>query len=308
MNIVVTGGAGFIGSHLVDKYIENGHRVTVIDDLSTGSKEWIHPKANFLPIKLSDPNLKNFLLDLKPDLINHHAAHVDVRKSVQNPIIDLDTNLLGTIHLLEAAKNTGVKKIIFASSGGAIYGECIGSPSLEVTLCKPLSPYGINKFATEFYVDFYSQKYGFNWTILRYANVYGPRQGFHGEAGVISIFIDRLKKGIEPIIFGNGEQIRDYIYVQDVVEANMVFSHLTGIPDDIYNVGTGVGTSLNDLVKMLSEIIPQSKSPIYTDAKPGDIQRSILSINKLKMLGWAARVPLKEGLQLTANDISPFYS
>jgi UDP-glucose 4-epimerase len=304
MKIVVTGGAGFIGSHLVDRYIEKGHCVTVLDDLSTGCKEWIHPKAEFIPIKLTDPNLRDLIYTLKPDLINHHAAHVDVRKSVENPLLDLETNLLGTIHLLEAAGYSGVKKVIFASSGGAIYGECKGGGLAEASSGKPLSPYGINKLSAEFYIDFYSRKYGFQWIILRYSNVYGPRQGFRGEAGVISVFIDRLKKGLALIVFGNGEQIRDYIHVQDVVEANLLFSQIDGKSHDIYNVSTGVGTSLNELIKILSPLLPSSESPVYIEAKPGDIYSSILSVEKLKSLGWIPKVPLIEGLTQLAGPAS----
>ena len=296
MNIVVTGGAGFIGSHLVDNYIKNGHKVTVIDDLSNGCKDWVHPKAGLLTIKLTDPYLDQLIFDIKPDLINHHAAHIDVRKSVQDPMVDLEANLLGTIHLLKAIGRSGVKRIIFSSTGGAIYGECLGAPIPETHSLNPISPYGINKLTAEFYINYYAKMYGFQWIILRYANVYGPRQGARGEGGVISIFIDRLNKGLKPIIFGDGEQVRDFIHVQDIVDANMLFSRFDGISNDTFNVGTGVGTSLNDLLKILSNFTPHYKLPIYEEAKPGDIQRSILSIDKLKSLGWSPKIPLEKGL------------
>lgn len=305
MNIVVTGGAGFIGSHLVDNYIENGHTVTIIDDLSNGCKERIHPKAHLFTISLTDPNLEILISSIKPDLINHHAAHIDVRESVQTPMADLETNILGTIQLLKAAGRTGVKRVIFSSTGGAVYGECQGTPIPETHSLNPVSPYGINKLTAEFYIRFYAKIYGFQWVILRYANAYGPRQGARGEGGVISIFIDRLTKGLEPIIFGDGEQIRDFVHVQDIVEANMFFSHIEGICNDTFHVGTGIGTSLNDLVKMLSNIIPHSQPPIYVEAKPGDIHWNILSIDKLKSLGWSPKIPLETGLKQLASISIP---
>ncbi|MEW9672188.1 NAD-dependent epimerase/dehydratase family protein [Ammoniphilus sp. 3BR4] len=296
MRILVTGGAGFIGSHLVDRYVTLGCEVIAVDNLSTGDRKNVHPKARFIQMDLSDHRLEELILEEKPDLINHHAAQVNVRTSVNEPITDLEINLRDTIRLLDASGKAGIKKFIFASSGGAIYGACKAPPT-ETATANPISPYGINKWAAERYVAFFAQSHGFDWTILRYANVYGPRQVPHSESGVIAIFIDRLLKGVAPTIYGNGEQIRDYIHVHDVVEANMRFSRLNQSVNEVFNVGTGRGTSLNELVSTINQSLSQPIAAVYTHPKFGDLDWSILCIEKIKKWGWAPRIDLEDGLK-----------
>lgn len=295
MKIIVTGGAGFIGSHLVDRYIELGHEVVVMDNFSTGFSKNIHPKARVVEMDLSDTALEELVVSEKPDLINHHAAQINVRTSVDQPLFDLDINQRNTVRLLEAAKKAQVKKFIFASSGGTVYGETEHQPIPEPYSGTPLSPYGINKLASEHYLSFYSGQSGMRWTILRYANVYGPRQNIYGEAGVIAIFLDRVKRGLPPIIYGDGEQVRDYIHVEDIVSANMMFSHIDS-EVGIYNVGTGKGTTLNRLVAFISEIIPEALPPVYEQERPGDLRWNILCVDKLRALGWQPLVNMKEGI------------
>lgn len=295
MKIIVTGGAGFIGSHLVDRYISLGHEVVVLDNLSTGYKKNIHPKAQFIEMDLSDPALETCIMDVRPDVINHHAAQINVRTSVDRPLYDLEINQLNTVRLLEAAKKAEVKKFIFASSGGTVYGETEHFPIPEHYCGIPRSPYGINKLASEHYLLFYAGQSRMDWTILRYANVYGPRQNIYGEAGVIAIFLDRVKRGLPPVIYGDGEQVRDYIHVDDIVSANMLFSNLER-KAGIYNVGTGKGTTLKSLVQAISSVIPGASPPEYGQERPGDLRWNILCVDKLKSVGWKPQVSLVEGI------------
>ena len=296
MKVLVTGGAGFIGSHLVDHYVALGYEVTVIDDLSTGNKNWIHPQAKWIQMNLADPDLITCIQQVKPDLINHQAGQVNVRKSVQDPLLDIRMNLIGTLQLLEAAGKVGIKKMIFASSGGAIYGRTTQVPIPETATANPISPYGIHKLTAERYVAFYAERYGFSWTTLRYSNVYGPRQNPHGESGVISIFIDRLLKGEAPIIYGDGQQIRDYIHVTDIIAANMLATQSSSTRNQAYNVGTGIGTSLNQLLQKLSPLFPYAKPARYQSPQAGDLEWNVLAVDKLRALGWNPAIGLQEGL------------
>lgn len=293
MKILVTGGLGFIGSHLVDHYLERGHEVSVIDDLSSGRLERVNPKASYMIMSLSDPRLKEYIQDLKPDVISHHAAQVNVRLSTENPLHDMEINLKDTVLLLQAAGAANIKKFIFASSGGAAYGELHSLPISEKSCCKPISPYGIHKLASEHYVMTYAKSFRFQWTILRYSNVYGPRQG---ESGVIPLFIARMRLGIPPIIFGDGEQVRDFVHIDDVVAANMLVSGQDTVNGEVFNVGTGRGTSLNYLVKMLMLKLPEAAPPEYAPAQPGDLLWNVLSIKKLTRLGWSPKVEIKDGI------------
>lgn len=297
MRILVTGGAGFIGSHLVDRYVDMGHEVIVLDDLSTGSKDYRNPNAEYVMISLSDPQLEEILCDRKPDLINHHAAQANVRLSIKQPCIDIETNVTNTVRLLRAAGSAKVKKIIFASSGGAIYGNTPRKAISESCYCKPISPYGINKFTAEQYVRMYSDIYGYQWTTLRYSNVYGPRQNPLGESGIISIILDHMSRGERPVVFGDGEQVRDYIHVDDVVEANMLFLQLDRISNAVFNVGTQRGTSLNDLIKIILGANHSSTSPQYVPAKDGDLRWNVLCIEKLGKLGWKPKIILDNGIE-----------
>ena len=299
MRILVTGGAGFIGSNIVDAYIEAGHEIAIIDNLSTGKKENINPKAIFHEIDLRDKNIHGIISDFKPEIINHSAAQIDVRKSVADPIYNAEVNEIGTLNLLESAVKNKVKKIIFSSTGGAIYGEVEKkSGADENHPQEPISPYAITKRSVEMYLHAYKILYGLTYTALRYGNVYGPRQDPLGEAGVIAIFCGKMLKGEQPTIFGDGKQLRDYVYVGDVAQANLIA--LTQGDNQIYNVGTGKGVSVNELFAHLKDIMKFEKDAIYAPPRQGELFRSVLNYKKIKKeLGWKPKINIKKGLKLT---------
>lgn len=300
MKILVTGGAGFIGSHVCDAYIAKGHEVVVVDDLSSGFEKNINPKAKFVKADIRDSSLKDLFIKEKFDVVNHHAAQMDVRRSVNDPLFDADTNILGTLNLLQNCITTGVKKFIFASTGGAVYGEQTIFPADESHPTNPLSPYGISKLAVEKYLYFYNAQYNLNYTILRYANVYGPRQNPFGEAGVVAIFTTKLLTGDQPIINGTGEQTRDYIYVADVVKANLLALNDNSI--DIYNIGTGLETNVIKIFLHLNEITGTGMQQKHGPAAHGEQLRSVITSEKLfKKFGWKPAVQLEEGLKFTVN-------
>lgn len=303
-NILVTGGAGFIGSHIVDKYIECGHKVWILDNLSTGKIENINPKAELIKMDIRDKNIETIFKKVNFDIVNHHAAQINIRTSVENPIEDAEMNILGTINLLENIKKHNVKKIIFASSGGAIYGEC-DIPKDENSEKVPDSPYGIAKYTNEMYIKFYAKNYKLNYSILRYGNVYGPRQNNEGEAGVISIFFTKMLFNEDVNIFGDGEQVRDYVYVGDVVEANYQSLFLEG--NNITNVATGEKTSVNELFKCQKELSNFEKYPKYLPARIGEIKNSTLNIEKMKKDLKINPKNLKEGLTFTYNFYNEKY-
>jgi len=298
MNILVTGGAGFIGSHIVDAYINNNHNVVIIDDMSRGRKEFINPKATFHQISISDPRLANIIQKESIEVINHHAAQISVSDSVKNPVKDAESNIIGTLQLLQNAVECGIDKFIFASTGGAIYGEQDYFPAREDHPQKPTSPYGLSKLSVEGYLKFYKEQYGLKSIIFRYGNVFGPRQNPNGEAGVVAIFNNRLLKGQAPIINGDGEQTRDYIFVRDVVNANLLALKLNG--SDTFNVGTGQETSVNELTHLILEVA-ESNIDVQTSKKNNfEQRRSCLDYKKLKgSLNWSPKVSLKEGLSET---------
>jgi UDP-glucose 4-epimerase len=253
-------------------------------------------------MSLLDDTLADCLHKEKPDIVNHQAAQVNVRTSITNPIYDVETNLLGTIRLLQAAGQVGIKKFIFASSGGTVYGETPKIALPETFNTKPVSPYGINKLASEFYIDFYAKQYGFQSIILRYSNVYGSRQNPTSESGVVSIFANRIRNGLHPIVYGDGEQIRDYIHVSDVAAANILVSQLESPAHEIFNVGTGKGTSLNELLTLFYRLYRGAKPPVYTNAKAGELGFNVLSINKLTALGCSPKISLKEGIKQLCQE------
>ena len=295
MNILVTGGAGFIGSHIVKAYIEAGHSVTIIDDLSTGEMKLVNPEATFYNLDIPSPKVKNILKKEKISVINHHAAQISVTESVADPLLDANSNIIGTLQLLQNAVSFGIEKFIFASTGGAMYGEQKFFPASEDHPCQPLSPYAISKLCAEYYINYFGTENGLNTTILRYSNVYGPHQNPHGEAGVVAIFCQRLKEGLPPIIFGDGEQTRDFISVRDVARAN----NLALEPEfkGIFNVGTGKETSVNYLTKDLIKISGINVTTEYNPAKSGEQRRSSIDSGKLKeRFGWEPCVSLEEGL------------
>lgn len=300
MKILVTGGAGFIASHITDAFINEGHQVVVLDDLSTGFEKNINPAAKFIKANICDKNLDQLFEAEKFDLVNHHAAQMDVRRSVKDPEFDATTNILGTLNLLQNAKKFGVKKFMFASTGGAVYGEQEYFPADEKHNTQPKSPYGISKLAVEKYLYFYNSEFGLNYSILRYANIYGPRQNAMGEAGVVAIFSTKLLKGEQPIINGSGKQTRDYVFVGDVVKANLLL--LNDRDSDIFNVGTTIETNVNQLFNLLNKITGANKDEVHGPAAAGEQMRSVITSEKLfKKFGWKPSTKLEEGLQITVD-------
>jgi UDP-glucose 4-epimerase len=295
MKILVTGGAGFIGSNLVDRLVKE-HKVIVVDNLLMGKKENINKAAKFYNADVTTPQLQNIFRREKPEIVFHLAAQINVRKSAEDPIFDAKTNILGTLNLLTSCVEFGAKKIIYSSSGGAIYGEPHYLPVKEDHPVTPLSQYGLSKFVGEKYIELYRRNYGLNCSILRYSNVYGPRQDPSGEAGVISIFIGRLLKGQGPVIFGDGEQTRDFVYVDDVVKANLVSLKKEGT----YNIGTGKETSVNEIFEMLSNLLGRHVKPFHDKPVEGEVRRICLDVSKARReLNWKASTSIKEGLKET---------
>ena len=300
MKILVTGGAGFIGSNIVDAYIDAGHEVAVIDNLSNGKEENLNPKARFYKVDIRSPEIDLVFAKEKPDVLNHHAAQIDVRKSVADPMYDAGVNITGMIGLLQSSVKHMVKKVIFASSGGAIYGEPKILPADENTPLDPLAPYATSKVAGEYYLKCFSNLHGLKYTSLRYGNVYGPRQDPFGEAGVIAIFCNAMYGNKEVKIFGTGEQLRDYVYVGDVVRANLLA--LGRADNEEVNIGTGIGTSVNELYARLKDIIGYQKDAVYYPPRQGELEKTYLTNAKARqVLGWEPLVDIQHGLELTAE-------
>jgi UDP-glucose 4-epimerase len=310
MKIMVTGGAGFIGSNVTDAYLNAGHRVVVVDNLFTGKEENLNPAAKFYNEDIRSPEIFKIMRVEKVDILNHHAAQMSVPASVEDPLFDADVNIRGFINLLENAVKNNVKKCIFISSGGAIYGDASEYPTSEDYMPKPLSPYALSKFTSEYYLNYYRYQYGLDFTILRYANIYGPRQVPHGEAGVVAIFMSRLIKKEKSTIFHfpNEEDgmIRDYCYVGDVVKANL--SALSRGSADYFNIGTGIETKTQELYANIYEAVRSIHPNIPTElgnpskepARDGDIPRSCLLVKKAqKQLGWKAETGLNDGIRRT---------
>lgn len=299
-NVLITGGAGFIGSHITDAYLGLGHRVVVLDNLSTGRRENIHPEAVFVEMDIMDLKVAELFEQESFDVVNHHAAQLDVRKSVADPMYDARVNILGSVNLLEACVRTGVKKFIFASSGGACYGEQSHFPADESHPNNPVSPYGIAKLTVEKYLYYYGFSFGLDYVALRYANVYGPRQNGEGEAGVIAIFINKMLTQKQPVVFGDGLQTRDYVFVRDVVNANQKAFALEG--RHVINIGTGIETDVNQLLLALNDIFGMDISPRHEPGKKGEQLRSVLDAAKAKeIMEWSPEVSIGEGLRRTAE-------
>ncbi len=300
MNILVTGGAGFIGSNVVDAYVNEGHAVVIVDDLSTGKKENINPEAKFYQLDIQSPDVETIFRSHKIDVINHHAAQMDVRKSVADPKFDASINILGMLNVMELGVRYGVKKVIFASTGGAIYGEQDYFPADEQHPLRPLSPYGITKLATEKYLFYYFSVHGIQHVILRYANIYGPRQNPHGEAGVVAIFTSKMLAGEQPVVNGDGKQTRDYVFVGDVVRANVLA--LSYNKTDVFNVGTGIETDVNTLFRHLKKFTGSACEEKHAPAKAGEQLRSVIDHTKARRaLGWRPSVSLEKGLKETVE-------
>jgi UDP-glucose 4-epimerase len=302
--ILVTGGCGFIGSHVVDAFLAQGYEVVVVDNLATGSLDNLNPKAKFYEVDIRSPELMDIFETERPDVVDHHAAQMDVRLSVKKPCYDADVNIVGTLNLLECAVRFDVKKFIFISSGGAVYGEPEYLPCDEAHPVRPLCPYGASKRAVELYLYLYKENYGLDYTIFRYANVYGPRQDPHGEAGVVAIFAEQMLQGDQVTINGSGEQVRDFVYVEDCVAANLLAIEKGS--GQIYNLAAGVGTSVNEIFGALAEIIDYERDPYHGPAKLGETFRIYLTAEKARQgLGWEPTVALDEGLRRTVAYFSP---
>lgn len=300
MNVLVTGGAGFIGSHVVDRCIQEGHQVSVIDNLSTGKKKNLSRDAVLYKMDIGSSRVDRVFRNERPVVLVHMAAQMNVRRSTEDPAFDAQVNILGTINLMEHAVKHGVRKVVFASSGGTVYGEQQVFPASESHPLHPLSPYGISKLSCEYYLTYFECVAGIKRVALRFANVFGPRQNPEGEAGVVAIFAQKMLKGEQPLINGNGMQTRDYVFIGDVLEAVMrcMNPEVTGI----YNVGTGQETTVNAIFSELKTLTNSSCKEIHGPAKTGELERSALDANKLsKDTGWEAGMSLADGLSETVE-------
>ncbi|MBI3921934.1 MAG: NAD-dependent epimerase/dehydratase family protein [Armatimonadetes bacterium] len=300
MKVLVTGGAGFIASNIVDAYLERGDEVVVVDNLRSGRRSNVNPKAKLYEVDLCDSSLGGVFDAEKPEWVNHHAAQIDVRYSMEHPMEDARINILGSLNLMEQCRKQKVRHVIFASTGGAIYGEPLYLPIDEAHPPRPLSAYAAAKLSVETYLRLYRSNYGLDYTVLRYANVYGPRQDPLGEAGVVSIFINRILRGERPTIYGTGEQTRDYIFVGDIVRMSLLCGENTA--GETINLGTGVATSVNDLFAVLKDLMEFTEEAEYAPPRTGELEASVLNADYAReRCGWSARVSLREGLQQTVD-------
>lgn len=304
--VLVTGGAGFIGSHVVDAFLDEGFEVAIVDNLQTGARINVNPKARFYQADIRDGDaLERIFAREKPTVVAHQAALADVRHSLQYPDWYAEVNIVGTIRLLEAARRHGVRKVTFASTGGAIYGDADCIPTTEDADAHPLDPYGVSKLACEHYLFSYHHNYGLNYCALRYGNVYGPRQNSRGEAGVVAIFTSRMLAGEQAVIYGDGLQTRDFVFVGDVARAN-VMAAMNGC--GLYNIGTSVSTNINTVFRELARITDYALPEAHAGAKPGEVQVSCLDPSKAKSeLRWEPRVLLADGLAKTVTFFAPLH-
>jgi UDP-glucose 4-epimerase len=302
MEVLVTGGSGFIGSNIVDGLIKEGHKAIVVDNLSTGKKENLNKEAEFYQLDIRDQKLEKVFEENNITHVIHHAAQIDVQHSINDPLFDAQNNILGTINVLEMAKDYEVEKIIYASSA-AVYGEPDYLPVDEEHPIKAMSPYGITKHTPEHYIKMYSELYNLKYTIFRYSNVYGPRQDPKGEGGVVSIFVDKMLAEERPVIFGDGQQTRDFIHVYDIIKANLLA--LEKGDNILVNISTESRDSVNDLVDYLNEVLPYNLEAVYEDARKGDILHSSLANDKAKeLLDWTPDYDLRAGLEQTVEYYS----
>lgn len=300
MKVLVTGGAGFIGSHVCDAFLRAGHEVIALDNLSSGKRENLDPQVRLAVLDIRSPEAAELIRSERPQVLCHLAAQMDVRRSVEDPRFDADCNILGMLNLLEAARVSEVKKVIFSSTGGAIYGEQDVFPAPESHPTRPVSPYGVSKASGELYLGYYRAQYGLPYVALRYANVYGPRQNPHGEAGVVAIFSQRLVAGQGCTIFGDGGQTRDFVFGPDVARANLLAFEKDYV--GAINIGTGVETDINRLFALLAEAAGSNQPVVHAPGKPGEQRRSCIDPSLArKVLGWEPTVGLAEGLRKTVE-------
>ena len=309
MKILVTGGAGFIGSHLVDALVQKGHKVSVIDNLSTGLKENLNPKAHFYQIDIRDSKLLAVFKKEKPEVVFHLAGQINLRKSIEDPVFDGDVNILGSLNVLQnfirvnsCSNSRKFAKFIFSSTGGAIYGQPDKIPADENTPAIPLSPYGLSKLLGEECIKFYAKHYGFDYLIFRYPNVYGPRQNPKGEAGVVAIFSGLMRKGKQPTIFGDGSKTRDYVHIDDIVRANIIGLHKG--KNEIFNLGWAKKISDQKIFDTIAKNLNFKKPPIYAPFRHGEVYQIALSAKKArKNLGWQPQISLEKGIRKTVKEI-----
>jgi UDP-glucose 4-epimerase len=302
MRILVSGGAGFIASHVVDGYISLGHDVVVVDDLSRGFKDNLNPKARFYRVDIRDAKgLKEVFAKEKPEMVNHHAAQMDVRRGVREPIFDADVNILGSINMIGLAVEHQVKRLIYVSTAGAAYGEPKHLPVPENAPINPITPYGISKHTVEHYLFTYNFLYGLDYVVLRYGNVYGPRQNSQGEAGVFAIFAEQILAGDQPVIYGDGTKTRDYVYISDVVAANVAAVSMGS--GEIFNIASGVRTTDWEIFQSVRDQLGQPElQPRYAAIRPGEIEHITLDISKAKqLLQWEPKVEIGEGARSTID-------
>lgn len=300
MHVLVTGGAGFIGSHVADQLIARGDRVTILDDLSTGKRTNLPPDATFLELDLREADLDAVFAEGRFDAVVHLAAQMSVQVSVKRPAVDADINIVGLLNLMEAARAHGVRRIVFSSTGGAAYDDAAPFPTPESYPARPLAPYGVAKISCELYLNYYHKVHHLPYAALRFGNVFGPRQNPDGEAGVVAIFAKKLLAGEAPTIHGDGEQTRDYVYVGDV--ARSVLLALDSDVVDVFNVGTGVETSVNRIADSLVRAMNTDLRPVHGPGKPGEVRRSSLAIDRIRgALGWEPLVSLDEGIRDTVD-------
>jgi UDP-glucose 4-epimerase len=301
VKVLVTGGAGFIGSHVVDAYLAAGHDVVVVDDLSTGHRENLPAGVRFHKLDILDPRLAALVADERPDVVNHHAAQMDVRRSVADPLFDARVNILGTIALLDAARRASVRKMLFVSSGGAVYGEQERFPAAETDPTWPVSPYGVSKRSGELYAHFFQVEHRLPFVAMRYANVYGPRQDPHGEAGVVAIFTRRMLAGEPVTLNGDGRQTRDYVYVGDVARMSLLALESDAVGP--VNLGTGIETDVATLARLLLETTGSRSDVVHGPAKPGEQRRSVVDPTRAReIFGWRPTVSLADGLRRTVES------
>jgi len=300
--VLVTGGAGFIGSHVVDAYVDAGHHVVVVDNLSSGFRDFVNPSAAFYEIDIRSKELARVFDDEKPEIVSHLAAQIDVRRSLEEPAFDADVNILGSLNVLECARKSGVRKILFASTGGAIYGEPDKLPVSEEYWPRPICHYGAAKYAVEHYIFLYRHLYGLDFTNLRFPNVYGPRQNPHGEAGVCSILIGLMLEERAPTLYGFGKPLRDYVFVSDIARACLLA--LDNGSGETVNLGSGIGVSVREIFDTLRNILEFPHDPILKELRPGEIQQIYITGDRARgVLGWTPSVGLRDGLQKTVDHI-----